>query len=246
MYFQLEPNAFLADIDFQAMSAQERGVYFTLILYLYANGGTVGVAKGTLYSLCNYGCDMLEWEQMWDNIKHKFTLNGNGEITHKRVSREIAAAEYRMQVAVESGLKGADKRWGADRVPIADKDRVPIAKKRKEKVSKEKNTPPTPRGVYSQEFLVFWGAYPKKRSKGQAWKSWQKIKPSKALRAEFLVAIEQQKKWEPWLKDGGQFIPYPSSWLNGGCWDDEVVEGSIKKTTAEKLAEYNKLVASYE
>jgi hypothetical protein len=24
-----------------------------------------------------------------------------------------------------------------------------------------------------------------------------------------------------WQEDGGRFIPYPSSWLNRGGWDDE-------------------------
>lgn len=233
MYFQLEPNAFLADIDFQAMTAQERGVYFTLILYLYANGGSVGVAKGTLYGLCNYGCDMLEWEQMWDNIKHKFTLNGNGEITHKRVSREIAEAEHRMQTAIESGLRGADKRWGAHRKPIADKDRVPIAKKRKGKVSKEKNTPPNP----PRGFEAFWESYPRKIGKAKALSVWLKLNPSIELLGRILAAVRQQEKCEQWQKDSGQFIPHPATWLNQGRWDD-VVE--IKKTNAEKVAEYRR------
>jgi len=137
-YFQLEPTAFLSDVDFQMMTAQERGVYFTVILYLYANGGAMGSNIGTLQALCNYGHDMLGWEQMWGNIKHKFKINNNGFITHKRVSKEMQESGHRMQVAKESGLKGAEKRWGAHSNPKESEDRVPIAKVSKGKVSKEK------------------------------------------------------------------------------------------------------------
>ena len=37
-----------------------------------------------------------------------------------------------------------------------------------------------------------------------------------------LSAIEAQKKSEQWTRDNGQFIPYPSTWLNRGQWDDVI------------------------
>ena len=40
-YVSLEPNAFLSDKDFQLMNAEERGVYCTIIFYLYSNGGKI-------------------------------------------------------------------------------------------------------------------------------------------------------------------------------------------------------------
>ncbi|MHC4726939.1 MAG: hypothetical protein ACYS17_06870 [Planctomycetota bacterium] len=36
-YVQLEFEAFLTDLDFVAMTLEQRGAYFTLILYLYCN-----------------------------------------------------------------------------------------------------------------------------------------------------------------------------------------------------------------
>jgi len=97
-----------------------------------------------------------------------------------------------------------------------------------------------------EEFETFWKAYPRKIGKKKAYTAWQTVNPTLELAQKIYAAVEQQVKCEQWLKDGGQFIPHPTTWLNQGRWDDEVVEGSIKKTTAEKLAEYNKLVASYE
>ena len=40
-YIQLEPAAFITDIDFMLMTAEERGVYCSIIFYLYANNGKI-------------------------------------------------------------------------------------------------------------------------------------------------------------------------------------------------------------
>lgn len=70
-------------------------------------------------------------------------------------------------------------------------------------------------------FARFWSAYPKKRSKGQAEKAFQKIKPNEQLLDAMLVAIERAKTSDDWQKAGGQFIPYPATWLNAKGWEDE-------------------------
>lgn len=69
------------------------------------------------------------------------------------------------------------------------------------------------------EFEVFWKAYPKKKDKAKARKSFFKVKtPLTTL----LAALEAQKRTEQWQKDNGQFIPLPTTWLNGERWEDEV------------------------
>jgi hypothetical protein len=77
------------------------------------------------------------------------------------------------------------------------------------------------KGKYSDGFEKFWNAYPKKKSKDDAWRRWNTIKPNEEDVQKILIAIEQQKKSKGWLKDGGQFIPYPATWLNAGGWKDE-------------------------
>ena len=44
-YVQLAAADFLADIDFQMMTAEERGVYCSIIFYLYANGGNIKLTE---------------------------------------------------------------------------------------------------------------------------------------------------------------------------------------------------------
>ena len=71
---------------------------------------------------------------------------------------------------------------------------------------------------YSADFLRFWAAYPKRVGKADAWRAWQKQAPP--LDA-VLDALSWQCHQPGWLKDGGQFIPHPASWLHAGRWEDE-------------------------
>lgn len=71
-------------------------------------------------------------------------------------------------------------------------------------------------------FLEFWQLYPKKAAKAQAEKSFEKINPDRELLDTILKAVEQQKKSKQWLKDEGQFIPMPATWLNQRRWEDVV------------------------
>ena len=72
-----------------------------------------------------------------------------------------------------------------------------------------------------QLFDEFWAQYPKKRSKGQAERTWVKIKPDEQLFKAILDGLERAKTSVEWQKDGGQYIPYPSTWLNAKGWEDE-------------------------
>jgi len=73
----------------------------------------------------------------------------------------------------------------------------------------------------NEHFEEFWRTYPKKKNKGQAEKSWQKIKPGLELKERILAGVEIAKKSDDWIKEGGQYIPYPATWLNAKGWEDE-------------------------
>ena len=71
------------------------------------------------------------------------------------------------------------------------------------------------------EFETFWKAYPKKKSKLQALRTWEKLAKIRPPIEELLAAIARARKSDSWAKAGGQYIPYPSTWLNDGGWMDE-------------------------
>ena len=79
-------------------------------------------------------------------------------------------------------------------------------------------------------FDVFWIAYPKKTGKAAALKAWSKLKP-KPLE-ECLIALAWQRHSEQWTKDGGQYVPNPSTYLTQGRWMDEPIQ--IKTKPKEK------------
>lgn len=76
--------------------------------------------------------------------------------------------------------------------------------------------------VLEASFNRFWEAYPRKTAKQQAFKAWAKLNPDSELVERIIAAIERQKQSDQWKRDNGQFIPYPTTWLNGGRWEDEV------------------------
>jgi hypothetical protein len=102
-------------------------------------------------------------------------------------------------------------------------------------LSKELNPPISPQGelkeqqkrgkIQEEMFDVFWAAYPKKKSKGQAEKAWAKIKPDEQLQNRILKSLEQAKTSAEWTKQGGEFIPHPATWLNAKGWEDEYSSG---------------------
>lgn len=69
------------------------------------------------------------------------------------------------------------------------------------------------------DFNRFWEAYPRKAGKEAARKAFGKVKVDVGT---LLSALEAQKQSDQWTKDGGQFIPYPATWLNQGRWEDDL------------------------
>lgn len=69
-----------------------------------------------------------------------------------------------------------------------------------------------------ERFDRFWTEYPKKVGKEAARKAWLKMKPDIDA---VLKALLWQKESEQWKKDGGQYVPNPSTYLNQGRWQDE-------------------------
>ena len=75
--------------------------------------------------------------------------------------------------------------------------------------------------VLTGAFDRFWVAYPRHQGKEAARKAWEKLNPDAALLEIMLSALERQRASDQWRRDGGQFIPYPATWLNGRRWEDE-------------------------
>ena len=84
------------------------------------------------------------------------------------------------------------------------------------------NIPPIiPHRGVSASFEKFWKAYPRHEAKQRAIPALERALKKTTIDT-ILNAIEKQKHSDKCTKDNGQFIPHPATWLNGGCWDDEI------------------------
>lgn len=72
-------------------------------------------------------------------------------------------------------------------------------------------------------FDDFWSVYPRKQKRKEAQVAWRRIHPS--LHQAVLSGVERWKRSDQWNRDGGQYIPMPTSFLNGERWTDEVEVG---------------------
>lgn len=71
------------------------------------------------------------------------------------------------------------------------------------------------------QFAAFWDAYPRRVAKKDARKAWAEIDPDPITATKIIAALEWQREQPAWLKEGGQFVPYPASWLRAERWTDE-------------------------
>lgn len=71
-------------------------------------------------------------------------------------------------------------------------------------------------------FEEFWAEYPNKKGKAQAEKFWKRDKLD-CMANTILADVERRKEqdWD-WLKDGGQYIPHGSTYVNEKRWLDEI------------------------
>lgn len=78
-----------------------------------------------------------------------------------------------------------------------------------------------PYGQNDAAFDSFWAAYPRKVNKAAAKKAWEKAAKEKDVPSKIHAALIWQVVSPDWKKEGGKFIPHPSTYLNNRRWEDE-------------------------
>jgi len=77
----------------------------------------------------------------------------------------------------------------------------------------------------AESFEAFWALYPRKVGKGAAERAW-KTHVASGHEKRIVEAIRGQLGQADWVKEGGKYIPHPTTWLNQHRWLDEVKGGS--------------------
>jgi len=81
-----------------------------------------------------------------------------------------------------------------------------------------KTRKPRAKKAPATDFDAFWSAYPKKTAKPYCKAIWDR----KGLTLDMVLpALKKAIASRDWQKEGGEFIPNPSTWLNQGRYEDE-------------------------
>lgn len=99
--------------------------------------------------------------------------------------------------------------------------KVPTSEKKKNTSSKKEQEE-----KYLEMFNEFWKLYPKKVDKANARKKWLRLKPNDELFKTIMSALENQITLKKWHEIDKQYIPNPTTWINGERWEDEIKEAA--------------------
>ena len=163
-----------------------------------------------LMAVCNYGLNGIEPEP-------------GGEI-----AAMFALVKPNLDVAFAksvAGAKGGSRNKANESNPEAIKD-----KGLRIKDKGDKNL-----ALFEPEFDRFWAEYPRKVAKSKAKAAFEKVMQKGVSIEALLGALRIQKLSTQWTKDGGQFIPHPTTWLNQERWEDEVDGGSNHGTSEQRF-----------
>ena len=180
-------------------------------------------------------------------------LYGLSSISISRLIKSLKDNGYiNTQITYKDGTNEIDKRYiQICKEGINNFDNTPINKNDKENNTSStnntsiNNTPYNPpkgenKKINEELFNKLWNEYPKKKSKGNVEKWFEKNKPSEDLINLMIDKLKILKTTEQWTKKNGQFIPYPTTWLNAKGWEDEVTtDSSIPEWFDKKIEEKN-------
>jgi len=137
---------------------------------------------------------------------------------YSKYRRDFPFLERRGYQGACKGLSDLEKPYNINHLPLTSNQE--IKSDQEIKIPRAKIARAT-----SLLFEAFWRDYPKKVKKAEALKAWWKVFPDGledgALAGRIMTALDWQRKSAQWTKNAGEFIPHPTSWLNGKRWEDE-------------------------
>lgn len=120
-------------------------------------------------------------------------------------------------------LKGADtKHRYKTKTPIPPQEANVGNKQPKAKGQKSGSKVAAAASGNGELFEQFWTVYPKKIGRKKCRQIWDRLKPSAELAGQIVTTVRAYARTDQWLKDNGEFIPHPSTFLNQARWEDEL------------------------
>jgi len=220
------------------LTLQEVGAYQILITHAYARDGDLPDNPEMI-------CRMLRCHgHTWRAIKAALVAKSkieilDGKIVPNGVQNTLKSAakvsekqsknssKRWQKFKKDSGINESDENWQS-RVASTTTTTTTPTKKEEDILrsetgardgngsSKTKQMGASAKRTLEKEFSEFYEAYPKKKAKKAAQKAYEKARRDTTHAAIMAGLARAIPTWnEP------QYIPYPATWLNRGCWDDD-------------------------
>lgn len=228
-WFKFYGGEYLSDPKMLALSACERSCWLTLLCYASMedfDGVVRYLSEQQLMAQAGVDFNEDEWNRTKGVLDHLQELGmlrqSNGEITLTNWKKRQ-----------ETFLTNAERQA---RFRDKHKDNAGITPARYESNARlDKTRLDKTREYTLASFEKFWASYPRKENKKKATQAWEKIAPDEKLVSRIMVGLEAHKSGEQWTRDGGKFVPHPTTWLNGERWEDEVKGGKKKSTKYDNI-----------
>jgi uncharacterized protein YdaU (DUF1376 family) len=225
--FQFYPGDFLHATTF--LSAAAVGSYIRMLSVAWEHG-PIPDTPHALAKAMGLGPSDPPFADVWAELQAKWALTPAGWINRKLEAVRADQDAYRARKRT-AGQHGAAIRHGrtvAEPVVVLR----PCQGKSDDLAWQKPSPSPSPspskdqdqeRTAQTARFETFWAAYPKHVGKAAAVKAFAALKADDAILGTLLDALARHCRLPQWVKDDGEFVPHPATWLRQRRWEDDVV-----------------------
>lgn len=225
-YIKFDVGAFWLDTD--DLTTQQVGAYIRILMSMWRSRGSAPFDPKYLARITKV--HPAQWPKVWAALAPYFIVE-DGRLTQKRLRREMDNYMRSGEDTPEctGGSTPSDAQGGALGVApseVAENiDACAVDSRggvRRGELELELEGRKAPKGASlpsarEDEFGDWWSVYPRKIDKARSAKAYDRAR-TKASANQLLAALIAEKSSRQWLRDGGQFIPHPSTWLNNDRW----------------------------
>jgi len=221
--FQFYPKDFIGSERVAEMTYAELGIYIRLLCLCWTNEGIKQDAR----------LDRIigpEWDAASEVVMPCFEVI-DGKLWNPRLYRELKKQKAHAKGKSKAGKASAKARKSRkckEKEHVLNSVEVPLQQNSTlhtpYSILHTPNNPQAPKGD-DELFEDFWKSWPKhkrKTGKAQAKRKWG-TKGCAGMVDKVMATLEVYKASGDWSKDGGEYIPAPTVWLNREPWEAEVL-----------------------
>lgn len=219
-YMQFYVADYLADTTH--LTAEEHGAYMLLLFSYWQTGKPLRIDR--LATVARIPND--RWPSVAETLSEFFHVTETHWVQF-RVEADLEAVNSKVVTASNAGKASARAKALKKQQELNDRS-TDVADPLQRNVNHTDTDTDTDKNTKSSSpaaddlFPKFWKLYPNKKGKAAAEKAWKKLKVTDDLFTLIAQGLAKQCTSQAWLKDSGQFIPHPTTWLNGKRWEDEI------------------------